>query len=307
MFINTIPFPELNQENNIVDVILDILHDSNLNDGDIISIPKSLTYNDIITIDDIANSVKKYNTVTIIYSIYNLNRFSNIIRGIARGVDKIILISPYIDEVGNEIRNHPYTGLNYDEEFRNIIESENTELEFYITSLDNVIERNPELVKKIQGSNALITLSTHTQLINNINNLLLDVTGGPVITLKDLCGNIDFGLLGSEQIDDTKNNILSSKEDLQSIVDSIKSSIKYRFNKDVEVMIYGNGLYQDSKETIWEYIDSISSFAYTNGLKGNTKELTPKPYIDVLATISSLIQKPENFSNIIHISGYNLN
>ena len=77
-------------------------------------------------------------------------------------------------------------------------------------------------------------------------------------------------------------------------------------NKDIEVMIYGNGLYQDSKETIWEYIDP-TCFSYTSGLEGSTIELTPKPYVDIISTISNLIQKTESPTNIVHISGFKLN
>lgn len=311
MIINTLPCPELNQFDDITSIVTGILSNETIKDGDIIALPKSVTYfkdKNTLTVGDIAEAIESYEAekAVIIYTIYNLDRFTNIIKGIARGIKDIIIISPYVDELGNEIKDHPYTGFDYDEKIKEIIEAEGASLDFHIDSLNNIINRDPDLVNELKEADLFITLSTHSQLIEEIEELLPEITNKPLITLKDLCGEEDFGLIGLEQVDDYYNKVLSTKSELQSIVDGIKSSVKLSMNKDIEVMIYGNGLYQDSKETIWEYIDP-TCFSYTSGLEGSTTELTPKPYVDIISTISNLIQKTESPTNIVHISGFELN
>ena len=60
-----------------------------------------------VTVDDIAEDVKKKfpsGKIGIVYPILSRNRFSMILKGIARGMDKItILLSFPKDEVGNSI------------------------------------------------------------------------------------------------------------------------------------------------------------------------------------------------------------
>lgn len=87
-----------------------------LNDKDIIGITESViarSQGNYVTIDDIAIDIKeKYGldaTIDVIEPIYSRNRFAMILKGIARGAKKVRILMPPVDEVGNVIRNHPFT------------------------------------------------------------------------------------------------------------------------------------------------------------------------------------------------------
>ena len=78
MIINTLPCPELNQFDDITSVIAGILSNETIKDGDIIALPKSVTYfkdKNTLTVGDIAEAIKSYEAekAVIIYTIYNLD------------------------------------------------------------------------------------------------------------------------------------------------------------------------------------------------------------------------------------------
>ena len=80
------------------------------NDKDVVAITEAvvgISEGNYVTVDDIAEDVKKKfpsKRIGIVYPILSRNRFSMILKGIARGMDKItILLSFPKDEVGNSI------------------------------------------------------------------------------------------------------------------------------------------------------------------------------------------------------------
>ena len=52
--------------------------------------------------------------------------------------------------------------------------------------------------------------------------------------------------------------------------------IKEKTNKNVEVMIYGDGAFKDPVGKIWELADPVVSPFYTDGLKGTPNEIKLK-------------------------------
>ena len=87
------------------------------------------------TVDDIANDVRaKFGpdaTIFIVKPIYSRNRFAIILRGIARAAKKIVLIMPDVDEVGNVVKGHPFTNINYDEYYAEICEQEGASVSIF--------------------------------------------------------------------------------------------------------------------------------------------------------------------------------
>ena len=59
-------------------------------------------------------------------------------------------------------------------------------------------------------------------------------------------------------------------------VNKVKDLFKEKTNKDVEVMIYGDGAFKDPVGKIWELADPVVSPAYTEGLEGSPNEIKLK-------------------------------
>ena len=101
----------------VIKSLLDASKSSNFtfNDKDVICITESIvarSQGNYITIEDIATDVKKKlggETIGVIFPILSRNRFAMVLKGIARGCKKIVLMLSYpSDEVGNSF-------LSYDE------------------------------------------------------------------------------------------------------------------------------------------------------------------------------------------------
>ena len=116
-----IRLPIIKQGDNLVDIVTTSVLDASenepfaLHDKDVIAITESIVaraQGNYATIDDIAKDVEnKFNrgTIGVIFPILSRNRFAILLKGIARGADKIVLMLSYpSDEVGNAL-------LTYDE------------------------------------------------------------------------------------------------------------------------------------------------------------------------------------------------
>ena len=108
--------PIINEGDNIESIVVEsVLNASKaegftVQDKDIVAITESIVaraQGNYATIDQIAKDVtSKFgeSTVGVIFPIFSRNRFSNLLKGIARGSKKVILMMSYpSDEVGNHI------------------------------------------------------------------------------------------------------------------------------------------------------------------------------------------------------------
>lgn len=136
-----------------------------IEDRDIITITESVVaraQGNYATIDDIASDIKaKFgdDTIGVIFPILSRNRFAICLRGIAKGAKKIVLMLSYpSDEVGNHLvdieeldakgvnpwtdvltesefrqhfgyNKHPFTGVDYIEYYKSLIEAEGVSCE----------------------------------------------------------------------------------------------------------------------------------------------------------------------------------
>ena len=223
-----------------------------LNDKDVIGITESViarSMGQYISVDDIAADIeKKYGkdaTINVINPIYSRNRFSMILKGIARAVKKIIFTMPDFDEVCNPCCVNPFTGVNIQEYYKEICENENCEVEFSKTVLNN-----EEFKLLYCGLHDYINWKT---VVN-------------CYTLADICDEFspDWGVLGTNKSTEERLKLFPSKIVAQKVCDKVKAQIKKITGKDVIVMGYGDGCFHSpsingvSGTSIWEFADPVS-------------------------------------------------
>lgn len=306
------PFIKENDDINniVVDSIINASKDNfTINDGDIIAITESAiarAQNNFVTIDEVSNDIKqKFNnpeTIGIVHPILSRNRFSLILKAVARSTDNIILVLKYpFDEVGNQLFDMPFgivdiykdtlyerdiykmdhkpthtiTGVNYIEYYREIIESENCTVEFIFSNdVTRVLyETTNILVSDIH------TRETTKKIIKKTNKNATVIGLDEIVNEKSSHGyNTEYGLLGSNV--STDNVLKLFPRDCHFYVNEIQSLFKDKTGKNIEVLIYGDGAFKDPVSKIWELADPVVCPAYSDGLIGSPNEVKLKYLID---------------------------
>ncbi len=273
-----------------------------INDKDIIGITESViarAMGQYISVDDIATDIeKKFGKdafIRLINPIYSRNRFSMILKGIARAAKKLYIIMPSIDEVGNPSGVNPFTGVNIQEYYTEICESENCEVFFWDgVSSNNFRQEIPEL-KDIPDVNTIYCgLHDYTEWKEHF--------GSPNhFTLADICDEFspDWGLLGTNKSTEERLKLFPSKEVAQKVCDEVKSKIKDITGKDVIVCSYGDGCFKDPVGGIWEFADPVTMPAYTDKelIESTPNEIKLKAFIDDGTSeeeINKLIKEKKN-------------
>lgn len=251
-----------------------------INDRDVIGITESVVARSAglyVTVDEIANDIKlKFgkNAVIILNSmIYSRNRFSMILKGIARGAKKLYLDMPDFDEVGNPSGVNPFTGVNMKEYYREIVEGEWCEC----------VIVNDEVVYDATGT-IYCGLHDYRQkhgFANNEGDLMF-------YTLADICSdkNPDFGLLGTNKATEEKLKLFPTRKLAEDVCYWVKKKIMETTGKDVEAMVYADGCFKSPEisgmvgSSIWEFADPVTSPGYTNGLSGKPNEIKIKAFAD---------------------------
>ena len=274
-------------------------------DRDIIAITEAvvgISEGNYVSVDNVAKFVTNLypdKEVGLVYPILSRNRFSLILKGIARGMNKItMLLSFPKDEVGNGIMNkedlsnspfglsdliteedydkyfakfiHPFTGINMVKFYRELIESENCEVEF-------VFSNDPLDILKY--TNNVINCDIHTRY--ETKEILKDkganVNGLFEIMNKPIDGsgfNPEYGLLGSNKSTEERLKLFPKTGD--ALVLDVQKRMKELTGKNIEVMVYGDGAFKDPVGGIWELADPVVSPAHTKGLDGTPNELKLK-------------------------------
>lgn len=274
-------------------------------DRDIIAITEAvvgISEGNYVTVDDIAKDVlEKFPTkeVGLVYPILSRNRFSMILKGIARAMDKItIFLSFPKDEVGNGIMDestlfnspfnlnsiiteedyntyfsdflHPFTGINMVSFYKELVESENCKVEF-------VFSNNKEDILKY--TNNVINCDIHERYETNklLKEIGAKVYGLYEIMNKPIYGsgfNEKYGLLGSNK--STEERLKLFPRTGEDLVTTIQNRMYELTGKTIEVMVYGDGAFKDPVGGIWELADPVVSPAYTKGLIGTPNEIKLK-------------------------------
>ena len=276
------------------------------NNRDVVAITEAvvgISEGNYVSVDDIAKDMQNKfpsKEVGLVFPILSRNRFSMILKGIARGMDKItMLISFPSDEVGNGILDedkldnsefdvtsvisekeyydtfgdflHPFTGINMIDFYKELIESENCKIEFvfandareilnYTKNVLNCDIHTRYKTKKLLEKSGAETIYGLYEIMNSP----IDGSG---------C-NPDYGLLGSNKA--TEETLKLFPRTGNVLVHKIQEMLKEKTGKIVEVMVYGDGAFKDPVGHIWELADPVVSPAYTNGLEGTPNELKLK-------------------------------
>ena len=275
-------------------------------DKDVVAITEAvvaISENNYATVDDVATDIKKKfpsGDIGLINPIVSRNRFSLFLKGIARGCKHItIQLSFPSDEVGNDVLDeellsannitlgdviteetydkvfkdflHPFTGINYVNFYRDLVKSENCEVDF-------VLSNDPKTI--LNYSKDVLVCSIHKR--EKDKKALKNAGGNIILGLDDILNesvngsgfNPKYGLLGGNKA--TEEKIKLFPKEGQKVVDTVYTMLKEKTGKDIQVMVYGDGGFKDPVGGIWELADPVVSPAHTKGLEGTPNELKLK-------------------------------
>ena len=260
------------------------------------------------SVDDIAADVKaKFGggTVGVIFPILSRNRFAICLRGIAKGVDKVVLMLSYpSDEVGNHLISldavdekgvNPYSDCLTLKEYRDLFGYEKHRFTGvdYVEYYEALIRECGADVEIIFANDARAVLPYTKNVINcdihtraRTKRILRAAGAEKVFGLDEILNapvngsgyNENYGLLGSNKA--TEDQVKLFPRNCQPLVEEIQDKILKATGKLVEVMVYGDGAFKDPVGKIWELADPVVAPAYTAGLEGTPNELKLKYLAD---------------------------
>ena len=296
-----------------VDTVLNALRENDIaaRDGDVVAVTESVVarcQGNYATCEQIAADVKGKTggaTVGVTFPILSRNRFSLLLRGIALGVKKVVLVLSYpSDEVGNHLVSldqldeagidprhdvlslaqfreafgsviHPFTGVDYVDYYKSIIEEAGAEAEIVFANRVQAV---------LDYTDAVICCDIHTR---KRSKRLLTAAGAKVVLGLDdlLTASVDgsgynpqYGLLGSNKADDDRVKLFP--RDAKSVAEAIGQAMCDATGKRIEAMVYGDGAFKDPAGKIWELADPVVAPGYTAGLVGTPNELKLKYLAD---------------------------
>lgn len=233
-----------------------------------------------VSVDDIAKDIiLKFGpapTIVLLNPIYSRNRFSMILKGIARAAARVIIYMPPYDEVGNPSGVNPFTGVDIRQYYKEIVESED--------AVCDIREWELREYNMYDDLYPMIYCGLH-----DYEKWREDTEDIPeFITLADICNdkNPDFGLLGSNKATEERLKLFPTKAEAKRVCEEVKKSIYEKTGKDVVVMAYGDGCYKDFDAGIWECADPRCSPGYTDEdlLNSTPNEVKLKALIDKSAS-----------------------
>lgn len=312
-----IRLPIIKEGDNLADIVVESVLEASKNelfpikDRDVIAITESVvarSQGNYATVDDIALDVKnkfKGGEIGIIFPILSRNRFSILLKGFARGVDKIYLMLSYpSDEVGNALltydeldekgvnpysdilsleeyrklfgrKVHEFTGVDYIDYYVDLIKKENCDVEVIFANQAKAILK---YTKKILTCDIHTRARTKRILKENGAEIVLGMDEILNSSINGSGYNEKYGLLGSNK--STEEIVKLFPRDAQGLVEDIQQQMLDKTGKHVEVMVYGDGAFKDPQGKIWELADPVVSPFYTSGLKGTPNELKLKYLAD---------------------------
>ncbi|MBR5070505.1 MAG: coenzyme F420-0:L-glutamate ligase [Oscillospiraceae bacterium] len=297
----------------VVDSVLKAAEEQNfsLQDRDVVAVTEAVVARaagNYATVDDIAADVKRKiegDTVGLVFPIFSRNRFAICLRGIARGVKKVVLQFSYpSDEVGNHLISedelddsgvdpytdvltvdefhrlfghptHPFTGVDYIQYYMDLVREEGAEVEL-------ILANRPEAI--LNYTDQVICCDTHTR--ERTGKRIRKAGGKNVLTLCDILNepvngsgyNSEYGLLGTNKATETSVKLFPNNA--KEVADKVAAALYEKTGKKVEAMVYGDGAFKDPVGKIWELADPVVSPGFTDGLAGVPNELKLKYLAD---------------------------
>ena len=282
-----------------------------LHERDIVAVTESVVARadgNYAAVDAIASDVRAKlggGTVGVVFPILSRNRFAICLRGIARGSKKVVLMLSYpSDEVGNHlfdldaldesgvdpyrdlltledyrrifgVRVHPFTGVDYVEYYKGLIEEEGAEAEV-------IFSNRPEAITKFAKN--VLCCDIHSR--ERTRRHVLAAGAEKALTLTEILNAPvngsgycpEYGLLGSNKANEDRVKLFP--KNAQQVADGIRDELVRRTGVKVEAMVYGDGAFKDPVGKIWELADPVVSPGYTSGLVGLPNELKLKYLAD---------------------------
>ena len=309
--------PIIREGDNLVDIAVTSVMEAaesdgfSLRDRDVIALTESIVaraQGNYASVQDIADDVRAKlggGTIGVIFPITSRNRFAIVLKGIAMGAKKVVLMLSYpSDEVGNALltydqldeaginpysdvltleryrelfgeNKHEFTGVDYVEYYSDIIKEAGAEVEIIFANQAKTI---------LNYADCILTCDIHTR--QRTKRILRENGAKIVCGLDDILTssvngggyNTKYGLLGSNK--STEDQIKLFPNECQDLVEDIQAEILKLTGKHVEVMVYGDGAFKDPQGKIWELADPVVSPAFTAGLHGTPNELKLKYLAD---------------------------
>lgn len=309
--------PIIKAGDNIVKTVVNAVLDAQYNDGfqlknrDIIAVTESVVAradNNYCSVDDIAYDIhKKFgDEVGVVFPILSRNRFAICLRGIARGVKKVVIqLSFPSDEEGNRLitenqllysgvnpytevlserqfhalfgeTKHPFTGIDYIQYYREIVEEEGAEVKI-------IFSNDPTAI--LSETDQILCANIHDRWLTK--QQIYDIGEAKAIyTLEDIMRephngsgyNKQYGLLGSNKA--TETTIKLFPKNAFEVAYGIQEEYYNRTGIKIEAMVYGDGAFKDPQCKIWELADPVVAPGFTNGLVGHPNELKLKYLAD---------------------------
>ena len=280
-------------------------------DRDIVAVTESVVaraQGNYASVAQIAEDVRRKTgggTVGVAFPILSRNRFSLLLRGMAAGCRKIVLLLSYpSDEVGNHLVDwdrldeaginpysdvltleqfraafghivHPFTGVDYIDFYSDLIRGEGCEVEVLFGN---------KVTTLLEHTDTVITCDIHTRARSK--RLLKAAGAKTVLGLDDLLNasvdgsgwNDTYGLLGSNKA--TEDTVKLFPRDCTPVAEELSRILSEASGKSIEAMVYGDGAFKDPVGKIWELADPVVSPGYTVGLIGTPNELKLKYLAD---------------------------
>jgi len=277
-------------------------------DHDVVGVTESVvarSQGNYATLSQISKDVRtKFpgGVIGLVFPILSRNRFSQILRGIVGGVDKIYIQLSYpSDEVGNPLISldlidekgidpfvdvidearfrdlfgktpHPFTGIDYIDFYKELAEGK----------AEIILANDPRAI--LAYTDEVITADIHSRVRSK--RLLLSAGAKKVLGLDEILNapvdgggyHPQYGLLGSNLA--TDDSVKLFPRDTQQFVDTLAHRLFELTGKKIEVLVYGDGAFKDPVGGIWELADPVVSPGYTAGLIGTPHELKLKYIAD---------------------------
>lgn len=297
----------------VVDVVTNAAKSGefHIEDNDILAVTESIvarSQGNYVTTEQIGRDVREKlggGTIGVIFPILSRNRFAICLKGIAKGCDKVVLMLSYpSDEVGNHLLDidrldemgvdpyrdvltqakfeelfgkakHTFTGVDYVNYYKGLIEEEGAEAEI-------IFANHPKEI--LAYAKKVLTCDIHTRA--RTKRLLKAAGAEKVVGMDELMNesiegsgyNTLYGLLGSNKA--TENSVKLFPNDCTEFSMRIQDDIRKLTGKTIEVMVYGDGAFKDPVGRIWELADPVVSPGYTPGLDGTPNEVKLKYLAD---------------------------
>ncbi len=276
-----------------------------IRDNDILCVTESvvaISQRNVVTLDDVSAEIKsrlnlrRNSTVGVIHPILSRNRFSMMLKAIAKAVPegKVIVQLRFTDdeqgnpvitkktlkkinkcladiitlsELGKDRLFHPETGMDYIDYYEAIVKETGSDVEIFLdNSFGHIINKNPDaiIVSNVHGRNEVLEDIRETGYKN-------------VITLQDIYSDpenevhSEFGLLGSNLLDPVNEQLKLMPRNSDGVCKDIQKMVITEFNKNIEVIINGDGAYKDPESGIFELADPVSCFGCTPGIKNRNR------------------------------------